>query len=96
MVEINDELIAYLEQLSRLNLSEEEKENAKKNLKGIFEHIDNLNELNTSGVEPVSHPFPFTNFFRDDEVEQSYSRDDILLNAPQKKDGCFSVPKTLE
>jgi aspartyl-tRNA(Asn)/glutamyl-tRNA(Gln) amidotransferase subunit C len=93
---INDELITYLEDLSRLKLTETEKEKAKTDLSKILSYIDKLNELDTAGVEAISHPFPFTNNFREDAVKESYDRALILSNAPAKKDGYFKVPKTVE
>lgn len=95
-MQINDELITYLEDLSRLRLSKEEEEKAKIDLEKILNYIDKLNELDTTNVEAMSHPFTFTNNFRDDVLVASSDRDTILANAPVKKDGCFKVPKTVE
>jgi len=95
-MQINNELITYLEDLSRLTLSKEEEEKAKVDLEKILNYIDKLNELDTSNVEAVSHPFAFTNNFREDDVVASADRDIILANAPVKKDGCFKVPKTVD
>ena len=93
---IDDNLIKYLEELSRLRLSHEEEEKAKSELTKILEYIDMLNELDTADVEPMSHPFPYTNNFREDECRESTDRELILKNAPQQKDGCFKVPTTVE
>lgn len=95
-MKIDDKLITYLEDLSRLKLSGEEQEKAKEDLGKILNYMEKLNELDTTNIEPVSHPFTFTNNFRKDEKVQSYDRDLILKNAPDKKDGCFKVPKTVE
>lgn len=95
-MKIDDKLITYLEDLSRLKLSDEEQSKAKDDLGKILDYIDKLNELDTTDVEAVSHPFTFTNNFRVDEVKESTDRELILKNAPQKKDGCFKVPKTVE
>ena len=95
-MQIDDKLIAYLENLSRIRLSEDEKQTAGENLGEILNYIQKLNELDTEGVEAVSHPFPFTNSFREDQVEESFDRDLILQNAPEQKDGCFKAPKTVE
>ena len=89
-------LIKYLEELSRLTLSYEEEERAKNDLDKILGYIDMLNELDTDNVEPMSHPFEYTNNFRDDDVVASSDRESILVNAPQQKDGCFKVPTTVE
>jgi len=95
-MQINDELITYLEDLSRLRLSKDEEEKAKVDLGKILNYIDKLNELDTINVEAISHPFAFTNNFREDTLTASFERDIILENAPVKKDGCFKVPKTVE
>lgn len=93
---VDDNLIKYLEELSRLTLSPEEEERSKAELNKILDYIDMLNELDTDEVEPMSHPFAYTNNFRADEVVPSTDRETILKNAPQQKDGCFKVPTTVE
>ncbi len=93
---IDDNLIKYLEELSRLRLTPEEEERSKEELTKILGYIDMLNELDTDNVEAMSHPFPYTNNFRDDECKASTDRELILQNAPQQKDGCFKVPTTVE
>ena len=59
-------------------------------------YIDTLNELDTSGVEPMSHVFPVNNVFREDVVTNEDDREEILANAPEAKDGAFVVPKTFD
>lgn len=93
---ITDELVSYLEELGRIKLSEEAEKKAKEDLQKILTYIDTLNELDTEGVEPLSHSFPIKNVMREDEIQPSVDRDVILENAPRKKDGCFMVPRTVE
>lgn len=93
---ITDEIIDYVGILSKLELSEEEKEQAKKDMTNMLNYIDKLKELDTDGVEPLSHVFPVKNVFREDTVVNGDDRDAILANAPEKKDGSFKVPKTVE
>lgn len=93
---ISDETIEYVGILAKLELSEEEKEQAKKDMGSMLDYIDQLNELNTTGVEPMSHIFPVNNVFREDVVTNGDDRDEILANAPEKKDGAFKVPRTVE
>ena len=95
-MEITSELVAYLEKLGRIRLSEEEKEKTKKDLGSILGYIDQLNELDTTNVEPLSHAFQMTNVFREDVVTNSDNREAILSNAPEQKDGSFLVPQTVE
>ena len=93
---ISDETIEYVGILAKLELSDEEKEAAKQDMGRMLDYIDKLNELDTTGVEPMSHVFPVTNVFREDVVTNGDERDKILLNAPEQKDGAFKVPKTVE
>lgn len=93
---ISDETIEYVGILAKLELSPEEKEAARKDMAEMLDYIDMLNNLETSGVEPMSHIFPVNNVFREDVVENGDSREEILANAPAVKDGSFKVPKTVE
>ena len=93
---INDEVIEYVGILAKLELDEEEKQQAKKDMNKMLDYIDKLNELDVSGVEPLSHIFPVSNVFREDVITNKDERDMILSNAPASKDGCFKVPKTVE
>lgn len=93
---ITDETIEYVGILAKLELSPEEKEAARKDMGRMLDYIDKLGELDTSGVEPMSHVFPVNNVFREDIVTNRDQREDILKNAPQQKDGAFKVPKTVE
>ena len=82
---ISDETIEYVGILAKLELSEEEKEQAKKDMANMLDYIDTLNELDTSGVEPMSHVFPVNNVFREDVVTNEDDREEILANAPEAK-----------
>ncbi len=93
---IDDETIEYVGILAKLDLNTEEKEAAKKDMGRMLDYIDKLNELDTEGVEPMSHVFPIHNVFRQDVVENGDDRENILKNAPESKDGAFKVPKTVE
>lgn len=92
---ITDETIEYVGILAKLFLSGEEKEQAKEDMSRMLHYIDKLNELDTQGIEPVSHIFPIQNVLREDEVANGDSSDDILSNAPARKDQSFMVPKTV-
>ena len=70
-------------------------EQAKKDMGSMLDYIDKLNELDTSGVEPMSHVFPVNNVFREDVVTNGDGHDDTLANAPCAKDDGFKVPKTI-
>lgn len=93
---ISDETIEYIGILAKLELSDEEKEQAKKDMGSMLDYIDKLGELDTTGVEPMSHVFPVYNVFREDVVTNTDDRENILKNAPEEKDGMFVVPRTFE
>lgn len=93
---ITDEIVEYAAALAKLNLADAEKEKVKKDLNDILNYMTLMNELDTDGVEPLTHVFPIENVFREDEVTNLPDRDNLLANAPVKKDGCFVVPKTVE
>ena len=93
---ISDETIEYVGILAKLELSDEEKEQAKKDMANMLDYIDTLNELDTSGVEPMSHVFPVNNVFREDVVTNGDDREEILANTPEAKEGAFVVPKTFD
>lgn len=93
---ISDETMEYVSILAKLELSDEERSQAKKDMERMLDYIDKLNELDTSGVEPMSHAFPVQNVFREDVVTNGDMRGDMLKNAPQERDGSFVVPRTVE
>lgn len=92
---ISDETMEYVGILAKLELSPEEAEAAKKDMAEMLDYIDKLNELDTTGVEPMSHVFPVQNVFRTDEITNGDGSADTLANAPVSKDGGFKVPKTI-
>lgn len=94
--QISDETMEYVGILAKLELSEEEMEAAKKDMESMLDYIDTLNELDTSGVEPMSHVFPVHNVFREDVVTNGDDSENMLSNAPEKKAGAYKVPKTVE
>lgn len=71
--QIDDQMIEYVGILAKLELSEEEKEAARKDMGSMLDYIDKLNELDTSGVEPMTHIFPIANVFREDVVTNGTS-----------------------
>ena len=78
---ISDETIEYVGILAKLELSPEEKEAAKRDMGKMLDYIDKLNELDTSGAEPMSHVFPVSNVFREDVVTNGDDRENMLKRA---------------
>jgi aspartyl-tRNA(Asn)/glutamyl-tRNA(Gln) amidotransferase subunit C len=89
-------MMAYLEDLSNLTFSDEEKKRLTDELQDILKIIDRITCLDTGGVSEYSHPLDSCNFLRNDEVRPSFDRNLILKNAPVKSDEFFIAPKTVE
>ncbi|HWR20630.1 MAG TPA: Asp-tRNA(Asn)/Glu-tRNA(Gln) amidotransferase subunit GatC [Verrucomicrobiae bacterium] len=88
--------VEHVARLARLELTTEEKERMRAQIDSILSYIDKLNELDTSAVEPTSHVLPMTNVFREDEVMPSLSQEEVLVNAPDRHELFFRVPRILE
>lgn len=93
---VNDALIDKLAHLSRLEFSLDEKEEIKNDLEKMIGFIDKLNELDTTGVEPLLHMSENINVFRKDEVKGEISKEDVFRNAPSHDDNFFKVPKVIK
>lgn len=93
---ISDKTIDYVGILAKLELSPQEKEQAKKDMGRMLDYIDKLGELDTTGVEPMSHVFPVQNVFREDVVTNGDESKATLQNAPGMKQNMFKVPRTVE
>ena len=81
--------------LSRLQLSEAELEMMTSQLDQILGYIEQLQELDTEGVEPMAHAMEMRNVFRQDEPRPSLPREQALANAPAHDDECYKVPAVL-
>ena len=92
---VNDELIDKLANLARLKFNSEEKEDIKSDLQQMIGFIDKLNELDTTGVEPLLHMSENINVLRDDEVSGTISREEAFRNAPLHDEQFFKVPKVI-
>jgi aspartyl-tRNA(Asn)/glutamyl-tRNA(Gln) amidotransferase subunit C len=88
--------IDYLADLARIKLTPEEKSEMQSQLAKVIDYIDQLNQLDVTGIEPTSHPFPMNNVTRPDEIKPSLTQEDALFNAPAKANGLFIVPKIVE
>lgn len=96
---ISVEQVRHIGFLGRLKLSEEEVELFSEQLSSIVAYFEQLNELDTSSVEPTAHALPIHNVLRPDEpglTTQPLGPDGVLANAPQRDGNFFHVPKVLE
>jgi aspartyl-tRNA(Asn)/glutamyl-tRNA(Gln) amidotransferase subunit C len=88
--------IEKVARLARLELSGEEKETFGNQLERILTHMEQLNRLDTTDVEPTSHAIPVDNVFREDEVKPSFPREEVLGISPDQEDDHFKVPRIIE
>lgn len=95
-MEVNNDLVNNLANLARLQFNEQEKEIIKKDLQRMIEFVDKLNELDTSGVEPLMHMSDNVNILREDIVQGSITREEALKNAPDTDGVFFKVPKVIK
>jgi aspartyl-tRNA(Asn)/glutamyl-tRNA(Gln) amidotransferase subunit C len=88
--------VEYVAHLARLEITDKETEKFTAQLNDILGYIDKLNELNTIGVEPMSHAIAVTNAFREDKVLESLGTQKALANAPDACGEFFRVPKVID
>ena len=93
---IDGQLIAYLEDLSCLTLSADEKTCLAEELEKILTGMARLGELDTEGVPERSHPFDHVNAFREDDPQASFNREWVLRNAPERSESMLIAPRTVE
>jgi aspartyl-tRNA(Asn)/glutamyl-tRNA(Gln) amidotransferase subunit C len=82
--------------LARLKLDEAGLARLETDLTAILGYIDQLNAVDTDGVEPLAHPLPLRNVFREDEIKPSLPVDEALANAPKRAGDFFAVPAILD
>jgi aspartyl-tRNA(Asn)/glutamyl-tRNA(Gln) amidotransferase subunit C len=95
-MEVNDVLVDKLANLAKLKFDAAEKEDIKNDLQKMIAFVEKLNELDTTGVEPLLHMTDEVNVLRDDEVKGSISREEALKNAPLHDEQFFKVPKVIK
>jgi aspartyl-tRNA(Asn)/glutamyl-tRNA(Gln) amidotransferase subunit C len=88
--------IEHLSRLARLSLSDEEKALYESQLNGILEYMETLNGLDTKDIEPTSHVVALSNVERDDAPRPSLGREEALMNAPDRTEKFYRVPKIIE
>lgn len=88
--------VRWVAHLARLELSDAELETMTRQLSAILDYVRQLQEVPTEGVEPLAHPLPMHNVFRDDAPAPSLPVDAALANAPQRHGDFYSVPAVLD
>jgi aspartyl-tRNA(Asn)/glutamyl-tRNA(Gln) amidotransferase subunit C len=88
--------VRHIALLARLGVDEDDLEKFSAQLSDILENFEILQQVDTEGVPPTSHPVALSNVMREDEVVPSYPPSEILANAPREEDGSFRVRAVLE
>ncbi|WKB36361.1 Asp-tRNA(Asn)/Glu-tRNA(Gln) amidotransferase subunit GatC [Terrilactibacillus sp. S3-3] len=96
MSRITEEEVKYVAHLARLTFTDEEIKTFTTQLDDIIGFAEQLNELDTEGIEPTTHVLDMYNVMRDDVVEPSLPREEALKNAPVQEDGQVKVPQIME
>lgn len=93
---LDEAAVRHVAQLARLKITDEEVARYAEQLSKVLDYFKQLNELNTTGIEPTAHPLPISNVFREDIVDPSLHPDQALGNAPDRQDDFFRVPRVLD
>ncbi len=91
MIQIKD--VEHVARLARLELTEEEKVKFSKQLGDVLGYVDEMNEVDTANVEPMSHAVEFSNVMREDVEIYEQTREELMSNAPDREGDFFKVPK---
>lgn len=94
-MEVNDALVDKLANLAKLRFDDEERTAIKNDLQRMIGFVEKLNELDTTGVEPLLHLSDAVNVLREDEIKGSISREEGLQNAAVHDEEFFKVPKVI-
>ena len=95
-MEITDELVDHIAHLARLEFEGEKKEEIKADLNKIIDFVDQLNEVDTEGVEPLIFMTDAINVLREDKAEVTISQAEALKNAPNKDSDYIKIAKVLK
>ncbi|MEE9324442.1 MAG: Asp-tRNA(Asn)/Glu-tRNA(Gln) amidotransferase subunit GatC [Dehalococcoidia bacterium] len=85
------EEVRHIATLARVGMTEEEMEQLRGQLSDILEHFEVLKQVDTTDVPPTSHPITMGNVLREDQASPSFTREEIMSNAPQEEEGHFKV-----
>ncbi|MFP4250027.1 MAG: Asp-tRNA(Asn)/Glu-tRNA(Gln) amidotransferase subunit GatC [Armatimonadota bacterium] len=96
MPEVSREVVEHVATLARLALSDEEIDRLQHEMGRILEHADRLQDVNTDDIEGTSHVIPMTNVYREDEVGESLTPEEVVANAPESAEEFFKVPRIVE
>jgi aspartyl-tRNA(Asn)/glutamyl-tRNA(Gln) amidotransferase subunit C len=93
---LSREDVRHVAELARLDFSDEEEARMAEEMSRILEYVEKLDELDTSGVPPMSHVLDVTNVYREDDIESRIDREQALEAAPDAEQGHFLVPRVVD
>ena len=93
---IDEAQVHHIATLSRLELSDEEVAEFSEQLSAILAYVEQLNQVDTDGVEPTAHPLPLRNVFGQDEPVEPLGVGAALANAPRRAEGFYKTPKVID
>lgn len=88
--------VARIAHLARIEVPEQQQDKLTRELSNILDWIEQLGEVDTTGVEPMRSVMPITNEWRADTIDDGNRTDQIVDNAPRSHDGYFVVPRVVE
>ena len=88
--------IAYVANLARLDLTEDEKKKFSVQLGEVLKYFERINEVDVTDVEPMAHAFPVYNIWDEDKAEEGFTVEEALKNAPARREDQIVVPKVVE
>jgi aspartyl-tRNA(Asn)/glutamyl-tRNA(Gln) amidotransferase subunit C len=93
---LTTEQVRWVAHLARLELTSAELELMARHLTSIIDYVNQLQQVDTENVEPLAHPLPIENVFRNDEPAPSWPVDTALAKAPDRRGDFYGVPAVLE
>ena len=93
---VSNDQVRHIAKLARIAMSDEEIERLAPELNNILGWVEQLGEVNTDGIEPLTAVIDQKLRLRDDAVTEGNIRDEVLANAPEAQHGFFAVPKVIE
>ena len=95
-MKISEEILNNISSLSKIRIDEKIKSDLVKDLESILKMVGEMNKIDTSGIEPMSHPLEEADNLRKDKATKEIKRDEYQKSAPQTNDGFYLTPKVIE
>ena len=95
-MKISEKILNNISSLSKIRIDEKIKSDLVKDLESILEMVEEMNKIDTSGIEPMSHPLEKADNLRKDKATKEIKRDEYQKSAPQTNDGFYLTPKVIE